>query len=120
MKLEDLLPWIILFLPLLASGGHHAVHAALQNEEQPHFHRRDCHRLRPIAAFSSTPTVASGRHETSVNWLSIGDLHVDFGLKLDALSMMMLLIVTGVGGSIHIYSYGYMHEDRGRRASSRS
>jgi NADH-quinone oxidoreductase subunit L len=37
---------------------------------------------------------------------------VDFGLKLDALSMMMLLIVTGVGGAIHIYSFGYMHADR--------
>jgi NADH-quinone oxidoreductase subunit L len=37
---------------------------------------------------------------------------LDFGLKLDALSMMMLLVVTGVGGAIHIYSFGYMHEDR--------
>ena len=38
---------------------------------------------------------------------------MDFGLKLDALSLMMMLIVTGVGGAIHIYSFGYMHEDRG-------
>jgi len=51
--------------------------------------------------------------ETSINWLTIGGLHVDFGLKLDALSMMLLLIVTGVGGAIHIYSFGYMHEDEG-------
>jgi NADH-quinone oxidoreductase subunit L len=50
--------------------------------------------------------------ETAINWLSIGGLNVDFGLKLDTLSLMMLLIVTGVGGAIHIYSYGYMHEDR--------
>ncbi|HEY4952210.1 MAG TPA: proton-conducting transporter membrane subunit, partial [Verrucomicrobiae bacterium] len=59
---------------------------------------------------------ANGFHvnvETTVNWLTIGDLHVDFGLKLDALSLMMLLIVTGVGGAIHIYSFGYMHEDKG-------
>jgi NADH-quinone oxidoreductase subunit L len=59
---------------------------------------------------------ANGFHinaETSTNWLTIGDLHVDFGLKLDALSLMMLLIVTGVGGAIHIYSFGYMHEDKG-------
>jgi NADH-quinone oxidoreductase subunit L len=59
---------------------------------------------------------ANGFHinvETSTDWLTIGDLHVDFGLKLDALSMMMLLIVTGVGGAIHIYSFGYMHEDKG-------
>src|SRR5208337_4739746 len=52
--------------------------------------------------------------ETSTNWLSIGGLQIDFGLKLDALSLMMLLIVTGVGGAIHIYSYGYMHEDRSK------
>src|SRR5208337_3988418 len=52
--------------------------------------------------------------ETSTNWLSIGGLQIDFGLKLDALSLMMLLIVTGVGGAIHIYSFGYMHEDKGK------
>src|SRR6267142_2582957 len=52
--------------------------------------------------------------ETSRTWLSIGDLHAEFGLKLDALSMMMLLIVTGVGGAIHIYSFGYMDEDRSK------
>src|ERR1035438_1402318 len=51
--------------------------------------------------------------ESAINWLSIGELHIDFGLKLDALSLMMMLIVTGVGGAIHIYSFGYMHEDRG-------
>jgi NADH-quinone oxidoreductase subunit L len=52
-------------------------------------------------------------NESFVNWLSIGELHIDFGLKLDALSLMMMLIVTGVGGAIHIYSFGYMHADRG-------
>ncbi len=51
--------------------------------------------------------------ELSVNWLSIGSLNMDFGLKLDALSLMMLIIVTGVGSAIHIYSYGYMHDDPG-------
>ncbi len=52
--------------------------------------------------------------ETTADWLTVGNFHVDFGLKLDALSLMMLLIVTGVGGVIHIYSYGYMHDDPGR------
>ncbi|HKI69923.1 MAG TPA: NADH-quinone oxidoreductase subunit L, partial [Verrucomicrobiae bacterium] len=51
--------------------------------------------------------------ETSATWLSIGDFHVDFGLHLDSLSLMMMLIVTGVGGAIHIYSAGYMHDDPG-------
>jgi NADH-quinone oxidoreductase subunit L len=48
-----------------------------------------------------------------VTWLEVGDLQVDFGLRLDPLSLLMLLVVTGVGGAIHIYSWGYMREDRG-------
>jgi NADH-quinone oxidoreductase subunit L len=45
-------------------------------------------------------------------WISVGALHVDFGSVLDPLSLVMLLIVTGVGLLIHIYSVGYMaHED---------
>jgi NADH-quinone oxidoreductase subunit L len=44
-------------------------------------------------------------------WLSLGNLTVDLGLTLDPLSLMMLVVVTGVGGAIHVYSYGYMQED---------
>ena len=46
-------------------------------------------------------------------WLAVGNLRVDFALRLDALSLLMLLIVTGVGGMIHIYSYSYMEGDPG-------
>jgi NADH-quinone oxidoreductase subunit L len=46
-------------------------------------------------------------------WLRAGSLHVDFGSVLDPLSLVMLLIITGVGFLIHVYSVGYMaHEDR--------
>ena len=44
-------------------------------------------------------------------WLSVGNLHVDVAYQLDPLSSVMILIVTGVGGLIHIYSTGYMHEE---------
>ncbi len=44
-------------------------------------------------------------------WLAIGALHVDFSLVLDQLSMVMLLVVTGVGFLIHVYSVGYMRDD---------
>ena len=70
-------------------------------------------RLRSHGLVHRAPTACMSTPTTAVNWLTIGDLNVDFGLKLDALSMMMMLIVTGVGGAIHIYSYGYMHDDRG-------
>ncbi|HEY1647827.1 MAG TPA: NADH-quinone oxidoreductase subunit L [Terracidiphilus sp.] len=46
-------------------------------------------------------------------WISIGNLHIDFSLTLDQLSLVMLLIITGVGFLIHIYSVGYMHADKG-------
>jgi len=51
--------------------------------------------------------------ESIRQWLSIDGLNIDFGIKLDPLSLMMMLIVTGVGGAIHVYSYGYMHDDSG-------
>src|SRR5215472_11175238 len=45
------------------------------------------------------------------NWIDIGGLKLDIAFWLDPLSMIMTLIVTGVGGLIHIYSIGYMHDD---------
>ncbi len=47
------------------------------------------------------------------SWINAGFLHIGFSFVLDQLSMVMLLIVTGVGFLIHIYSVGYMSDDRG-------
>ncbi|HTE16776.1 MAG TPA: proton-conducting transporter membrane subunit, partial [Armatimonadota bacterium] len=47
------------------------------------------------------------------SWMPVGNLQVDFGLLLDPLSMVMTLIITGVGTLIHIFSIGYMKEDPG-------
>jgi NADH-quinone oxidoreductase subunit L len=44
-------------------------------------------------------------------WLSVGNLHVDVAFQLDPLSAVMILVVTGVGGLIHLYSVGYMHDE---------
>ena len=44
-------------------------------------------------------------------WIQIGGFTVNFSLLLDPLSMLMALIVTGVGGLIHVYATGYMAED---------
>ncbi|HVC45754.1 MAG TPA: NADH-quinone oxidoreductase subunit L [Terracidiphilus sp.] len=46
-------------------------------------------------------------------WINAGMLHVDFSFVLDQLSLVMLLIVTGVGFVIHIYSVGYMSNEEG-------
>ncbi|WP_059022451.1 NADH-quinone oxidoreductase subunit L [Mycobacterium sp. M26] len=54
-------------------------------------------------------------HEVLFSWVPVGVLNVDFGLQLDALSVCFVLLITGVGALIHIYSVGYMKEDGGRR-----
>jgi NADH-quinone oxidoreductase subunit L len=111
MKLVAL-PWVVLFLPLLAAGiiscftlRHRNASATLS--------------IGAILAgfLLSVLFVAANGWQTagelSVNWLSLGGFNVDFGLKLDALSLMMMLVVTGVGGAIHVYSAGYMRDDPG-------
>ena len=56
-------------------------------------------------------------HEVRVNivtlytWLPAGTLHVDMGFYADTLSVTWILLVTGVGSLIHLYSIGYMHGD---------
>ncbi|MBB4637046.1 NADH-quinone oxidoreductase subunit L [Longimicrobium terrae] len=58
-----------------------------------------------------------GAHEFEAihgwDWFNVGDLQVGFDLLLDPLSMVMALIITGVGSLIHIFSIGYMKEDPG-------
>ncbi len=46
-------------------------------------------------------------------WLEAGSLRVDFAYRIDQLSLLMTLIVTGVGSLIHLYSIGYMKGDPG-------
>jgi len=46
-------------------------------------------------------------------WMAAGDLDLSFAYRVDELSLIMTLVVTGVGGVIHLYSIGYMHGDEG-------
>ena len=52
---------------------------------------------------------------TLFSWVPVGVLKVDFGLQLDVLSMCFVLLITGVGALIHVYSIGYMAHDPDRR-----
>jgi NADH-quinone oxidoreductase subunit L len=44
-------------------------------------------------------------------WIAVGGLRVDVAFQADPLSVVMILVVTGVGGLIHLYSVGYMHDE---------
>jgi NADH-quinone oxidoreductase subunit L len=46
-------------------------------------------------------------------WMATGSLQVPFDLVVDSLSGTMMLVITGIGFLIHLYSVGYMHEDEG-------
>ncbi|TCC10976.1 NADH-quinone oxidoreductase subunit L [Kribbella soli] len=48
-------------------------------------------------------------------WFSVGDVTVNFSLLIDPLSILFVLLITGVGSLIHIYSIGYMEHDPRRR-----
>lgn len=54
-------------------------------------------------------------HQQVFTWIPAGGLQVDFGLQIDQLSMCFVLLISGVGSLIHIYSVGYMAEDPDRR-----
>jgi len=47
------------------------------------------------------------------NWMTAGSLRIEYALQLDQLSMLMTLVVTGVGALIHVFSVGYMRDDGG-------
>ncbi len=46
-------------------------------------------------------------------WIAAGGFHVDWMLRVDRLSVLMMLVITGVGSLIHVYSIGYMADDAG-------
>ncbi|TMD68935.1 MAG: hypothetical protein E6I91_03305 [Chloroflexi bacterium] len=71
--------------------------------------------LAAISFFSmlGTPEAARTSDQVLYTWVVSGDFQLSFGLLFDPLSATMLMIVTGVGLLIHIYSAGYMEDDPG-------
>jgi NADH-quinone oxidoreductase subunit L len=63
----------------------------------------------PNWGYISLPYIETCSHP----WIDIGALHIDFSFVLDQLSLVMLLVVTGVGFLIHVYSVGYMKHEEG-------
>ncbi len=49
----------------------------------------------------------------NITWLPLGSLHFDLGILLDPISVMMLIVISTVSLMVHLYSFGYMHGERG-------
>ena len=47
------------------------------------------------------------------NWIAVSGLDISFGILIDPLTIIMMMVITGVGFLIHLYSIGYMHGDEG-------
>ena len=66
-----------------------------------------------ISAFSTVRESGEPISLLLYQWFSSAGLSIPIALRVDALTAVMLLVVTGVGSLIHIYSMGYMHRDKG-------
>jgi len=102
-------PWIILFSPLIAA-------ALITVVTQPFRKSSSYLSVAAVAiSFLASLTVFAGPHqEASINWIDLGVFQVRLGYLIDEFSKMMLLVVSVVGLLIHIYSIGYMKDERGR------
>ena len=64
-----------------------------------------------VLALMGMPSESRQITQTLYTWMTAGDFTLDFSLRLDALSAVMILVVTGIGTLIHLYSTAYMHEE---------
>jgi NADH-quinone oxidoreductase subunit L len=64
-----------------------------------------------LAVFAAASAPDHAVQQTLFRWISSGDLQIPFALRVDPLSSLMILVVTGIGSLIHIYSTAYMHEE---------
>lgn len=66
-----------------------------------------------VAVVAGVLSDPAPREVIAYSWIFGGDLHVNFGFLIDPLTAVMLMVVTGVGFLIHVYSVGYMHGEDG-------
>ena len=59
-----------------------------------------------------TPAEAEPMKATLMRWMTVGDFTIDLTLLIDSLSVLMAVVVTGVSTVIHVYSVGYMADDK--------
>ena len=64
-----------------------------------------------VWSLAAMPPESRQINQTLFTWITAGDFSLDLALRLDALSAVMILVITGIGSLIHIYSTSYMHEE---------
>lgn len=64
-----------------------------------------------VWGLSGLPVEARAIDQTVYTWIASGDFVLDLALRVDPLSAVMILVITGIGSLIHIYSIAYMHDE---------
>jgi len=116
---EPILPWAIVLLPLLGFAVNGATaFLAPERKEIPTLVGPGVLALAfVLAVLNFVRMLGADLHDPVIlpywSWMPVGALQIDVALQFDQLSMLMALIVTGVGSLIHVFSIGYMREDPG-------
>ena len=67
--------------------------------------------LGSVMLFFDVAVGGNARTYEVLQWIAIGDFDVSWAIKLDTLSVVMLVVITSVSSLVHVYSWGYMHDD---------
>ena len=110
--MDHFLPWLILLSPLCSAGlillfAHRSKSLSVLISLSAVF----VSLIATLAVFGKPPESLA----TQFSWIDLGPaLQLNIGLKIDALAKVMLLVVTGIGALVHVYSTVYMAEDEGK------
>ena len=103
------MPWILLFLPLIVAAVNQLVL------------RKSAGSCRLVSTASAVATLVisflllgKNRHRFAFDWATIGDFNLEIGIQLDRLSTGMMIVVTGIGVLVHIFSLAYMKDDEAK------
>ena len=98
------MPWLLLVLPLLAAVSNQLL-----------LRKLGIAHLVSTASAAATFVIALlclGKNESmAFQWATVGEFHIDIGITLDKLSTGMMIVVTGVGLLVHVFSLAYMKDD---------
>lgn len=109
--MESFLAWLILLCPLASA----ALILSFAHESKPLSVKLSLGAV--FVALTATLILIfnQGTCQSAVTWIDLGPaLRLSIGIKVDALTRVMLLVVTGIGALVHVYSTVYMEEDEGK------
>ncbi len=101
------LAWILLFLPLVVAAVNQLV--LRKSALVPVIST-----VSAVATFAIALLLLGTKGISTFSWAAIGDFSVDIGIQLDRLSTGMMIVVTGIGMLVHIFSLAYMKDDEAK------